>query len=119
MNVYRDSAASMNGQPPPIPGDLVEKLSINRANTGSDGRYVFQQLPPGPYLVATELRDEYRWVPVEVKRSAALADRQAAGLAHDLRRGPRLVRRAKTLIAAQRDERIHARRATRRNVGRQ
>ena len=74
MNVYRDSAASMNGQPPPIPGDLIEKLSINRANTGSDGRYVFQQLPPGPYLVATELRDEYRWVPVEVKRSAALAD---------------------------------------------
>ena len=89
MNVYRDSAASMNGQPPPIPGDLVEKLSINRANTGSDGRYVFQQLPPGPYLVATELRDEFRWVPVEVKRSAAVVDvrPQASRTTCDVARG--------------------------------
>src|SRR2546423_1869744 len=30
MSMYRDSAASMNGQPPPIPGELVEKLSMNR-----------------------------------------------------------------------------------------
>jgi len=74
MNMYRDSAASMNGQPPPIPGDLVEKLSMNRANTSSDGHYEFRQLPPGTYLVATELRDEYRWVPVEVRRSTAVAD---------------------------------------------
>ena len=89
MNVYRDSAASMNGQPPPIPDDLVEKLSMNRANTGSDGRYVFEQLPPGPYLVATEMRDEFRWVPVEVKRSAALADvrPQASRTTCDVARG--------------------------------
>jgi hypothetical protein len=74
MNVYRDSAASMTGQPPPIPGDLIEKLSINQVNTSSDGRFAFRELPPGTYLVATELRDEYRWVPVEVKRSTAVAD---------------------------------------------
>jgi len=74
MNMYRDSAASMNGQPPPIPGDLVEKLSMNRANTSLDGHYEFRQLPPGTYLIATELRDEYRWVPVEVRRSTTVAD---------------------------------------------
>jgi hypothetical protein len=74
MNTYRDSAASMTGRPPPIPDDLVEKLSINRANTSSDGRFAFRDLQPGTYLVATELRDEFRWVPVEVKRTTALAD---------------------------------------------
>lgn len=74
VNTYRDSAASMTGQPPPIPNDLVEKLSINRANTSSDGRFAFRELQPGTYLVATELRDEFRWIPVEVKRSKAVAD---------------------------------------------
>ena len=64
----------MTGQPPAIPADLVEKLSINRANTSSDGRYAFRQIPPGAYLIATELRDEFHWVPVEVKRSTAVAD---------------------------------------------
>jgi len=74
MNIYRDSASSMNGQPPAIPVDLVEKLSVNRANTSPEGRYVFRELPPGKYLIATELRDEYRWVPVEVKRATAVVD---------------------------------------------
>ena len=74
MNVYRDSAASMDGRPPSIPGDLVEKLAMNRANTGPDGHYIFGPLTPGTYLVATELRDEYRWVPVQVARAKAIAD---------------------------------------------
>ena len=74
MNMYRDSAASVNGQPPPIPVDLVEKLSMNRVNTSPDGHYAFRQLPPGTYLVATELRDEYRWVPVELKRETVVAN---------------------------------------------
>ena len=47
---------------------------MNRANTGPDGRYVFGPLAPGTYLVATELRDEYRWVPVQVARTKAIAD---------------------------------------------
>lgn len=74
MNLYRDSAASMTGQPPTIPSDLVEKLSINRVNTTADGRYAFRKLAPGTYLLATDLRDEFRWVPVEVKRTTTLAD---------------------------------------------
>jgi len=74
MNMYRDSAATMDGQPPPIPLDLVEKLSMNRTNTGSDGHYAFNELSPGTYLVATELRDEYRWVPVQIGRAKSATD---------------------------------------------
>jgi hypothetical protein len=74
MNMYRDSAATMDGQPPPIPRDLVEKLSVNRTNTGADGHYAFTELPAGTYLVATELRDEYRWVPVQIGRATSAAD---------------------------------------------
>jgi hypothetical protein len=74
MNVYRDSASSMDGRPPLFPRELVEKLAMNRANTGANGQYVFADLSPGTYLVATELRDEYRWVPVQVARKKAIAD---------------------------------------------
>jgi hypothetical protein len=74
MNIYRDSAARMDGRPPSVPSDLVEKLAVNRANTGDDGRYVFGELAPGTYLVATELRDEFRWKPVQVARTKAIAD---------------------------------------------
>jgi hypothetical protein len=74
MNTYRDSATRMDGQPPPIPDDLVEKLSMNRTNTGSDGHYAFNELAAGTYLVATELRDEYRWVPVQIGRAKSNAD---------------------------------------------
>ena len=74
MNSYRDSATHMDGRPPAFPIDFVEKLALNRVNTGNDGRYVFGELAPGTYLVATELRDEYRWVPVQVVRAKSIAD---------------------------------------------
>jgi hypothetical protein len=74
MNIYRDSAARMDGRPPSVPSDLVEKLAVNRANTGDDGHFVFSELAPGTYLVATELRDEFRWKPVQVARTKAIAD---------------------------------------------
>ena len=74
MNVYRDSAAGMDGRPPSLPADLIEKLALNRVNTGPDGHYTFGRVAPGKYLLATELRDEYRWIPVEVARGNAVAD---------------------------------------------
>ena len=74
MNLYRDSAARMDGRPPPIPRDLIEKLATKRVNTGDDGRYGFVELPRGTYLVATEVRDEYRWVSVQVARGRIVAD---------------------------------------------
>jgi hypothetical protein len=74
MNVYRDSARGMDGRPPSIPSDLVEKLAMNRATTSSNGHFTFGDVAPGRYLLATEIRDEYRWVPVEVARAKTTAD---------------------------------------------
>jgi hypothetical protein len=75
MNTYRDSGARMDGRPPPIPRDLVEKLAVNRVNTDAGGRYVFAGLAAGSYLVAAELRDEFRWVPAQiVARGKAVAN---------------------------------------------
>jgi hypothetical protein len=74
MNIYRDSAAKMDGRPPAIPGDLIEKLATNRVSTNDDGRYTFSNLPPGQYLVATDLHDEFRWIPVQVSRAKRTAD---------------------------------------------
>jgi hypothetical protein len=74
MNMYRDSAAATNGRQPSVPGDLIEKLAINRVMTGENGRFVFPNLSPGSYLVATELRDEFRWVPVQVSRTKRTTD---------------------------------------------
>jgi hypothetical protein len=74
MNIYRDSAAKMDGRQPTIPGDLVEKLATNRANTNDDGRYAFSKLTPGQYLVVTDLQNEFRWIAVEVSRAKRTAD---------------------------------------------
>ena len=74
MNLYRDSAAATDGRQPTISGELVEKLATNRVNTGDDGRYAFANLSPGSYLVVTELRDDARWVAVDVTRGRRSAD---------------------------------------------
>jgi hypothetical protein len=74
MNVYRDSASSMEGRQPTISGELVEKLATNRVSTSDDGHYAFDNLSPGSYLVVTELRDDERWVAVQVARGKRSAD---------------------------------------------
>jgi hypothetical protein len=74
MNIYRDSAVKMDGKPPAVPEDLIEKLATNRVSTGNDGRYVFSGLSPGQYLVVTDIRDEFRWLPVQVSRAKRTAD---------------------------------------------
>jgi hypothetical protein len=74
MNIYRDSAAKMDGRQPTVPGDLIEKLATNRVSTDDGGRYAFAKLPPGQYLVVTDLHDEFRWLPVQVSRAKRTAD---------------------------------------------
>jgi hypothetical protein len=74
MNIYRDSAAKIDGNPPTIPGDLIEKLATNRVSTDDGGRYTFLNLSPGRYLVVTDLHDEFRWIPVHVSRAKRTAD---------------------------------------------
>ena len=74
MNIYRDSAVRMDGRPPTIPGDLIEKLATNRVSTDGGGRYAFSKLPPGQYLVVTDLQNEYRWIPVQVSRATRTAN---------------------------------------------
>jgi len=74
MNTYRDSAAKMDGRQPTIPGDLIEKLATNRVNTDAGGKYAFPKLAPGQYLVVTDLRNEFRWIPVQVSRAKRTAD---------------------------------------------
>ena len=74
MNIYRDSAARMDGQQPTIPGDLIEKLATNRVDTDDGGRYAFSKLAPGPYLVVTDLQNEFRWIPVQVARAKRTTD---------------------------------------------
>ena len=73
-NIYRDSAAKMDGRQPTIPGDLIEKLAMNRVSTNDDGRYAFLNLSPGQYLVVTDLHDDLRWIPVQVSRARRTAD---------------------------------------------
>ena len=74
MNIYRDSAAKMDGRPPTIPGDLIEKLATNRVSTDDAGRYAFSDLAPGQYLIVTDLHDELRWLAVQVSRGKQTAD---------------------------------------------
>jgi hypothetical protein len=74
MNIFRDSAAKMDGRQPNIPGDLIEKLATKRVSTDDAGRYAFSNLQPGQYLVVTELHDEFRWLPVQVARAKRSAD---------------------------------------------
>jgi len=74
MTIYRDSAATMDGRQPTIPGDLIEKLATNRVSTDDGGRYAFSKLAPGQYLVVTDLRNEFRWIPVQVSRAKRTAD---------------------------------------------
>ena len=74
MNIYRDSASSMDGRQPTISGELVEKLATNRVSTSDDGHYAFANLAPGSYLVVTELRDDVRWIAVQVARRKRSAD---------------------------------------------
>jgi hypothetical protein len=74
MNIYRDSAAKVDGRQPAIPGDLIEKLATNRVSTDNAGRYAFPNLSPGQYLVVTDLHDEFRWIPVPVSRAKRTAD---------------------------------------------
>ena len=74
MNIYRDSAAKMDGRPPTIPADLIEKLATNRVSTDAAGRYAFSNLAPGQYLVVTDLQSEFRWIPVRVSRAKRTAD---------------------------------------------
>ena len=88
MNIYRDSAAKMDGRPPTIPGDLIEKLATNRVSTDDAGRYAFSNLSPGQYLVVTDLHDEFRWLPVQVSRAKRTADitPRASGASCDVAR---------------------------------
>ena len=74
MNIYRDSAARMDGRQPTIPGDLIEKLATNRVSTDDGGRYEFSKLAPGQYLVVTDLQNELRRIPVQVSRAKRTAD---------------------------------------------
>lgn len=74
-----DSAMHTNMEPPTVTGDLIEKLSIKRASTSENGGYEFTGLPHGQYLVAADIRHEYRWVPVEVSRSRTTADVSESG----------------------------------------
>jgi len=74
MALYHDSATSIVAQLPAVPVGLIETLAMKRVPSGDDGRYVFADVPPGRYLVAVELRDEYRWLPVQVGRSKSTAN---------------------------------------------
>jgi hypothetical protein len=74
MNIYRDSAAKIDGRQPTVPGDLIEKLATNRVSTDDGGHYTFSKLPPGQYLVVTDLHDEFRWTAVQVSRARRTAD---------------------------------------------
>ena len=74
MNIYRDSAAKMDGRLPAVPEDLIEKLATNRVSTDDGGRYACPKLPPGQYLVVTDLQNELRWIPVQVSRAKRTAD---------------------------------------------
>lgn len=76
---YADSAMHTNADPPTIGGELIEKLSIQHASTGENGAYEFSNLPQGQYLVAADIRHEYRWVPVEVSHSQTRADVSESG----------------------------------------
>ena len=64
----------MDGRQPTISGELVEKLATNRVSTSDDGHYAFANLAPGSYLVVTELRDDVRWIAVQVARGNRSAD---------------------------------------------
>jgi hypothetical protein len=72
--VYSDSAMHTTSEPPTIGADLIEKLAMQRASTGDSGGYEFTNLPRGQYLIAADIRHEYRWVPVEVTRFKTTAD---------------------------------------------
>ena len=63
-------------QPPPIPGDLVEKLSMKSSEyeLGWPLTDLRELLRRGRTSSRQSWRDEYRWVPVEVRRSTAVAD---------------------------------------------
>ncbi|HEY4216766.1 MAG TPA: hypothetical protein VGM67_06485 [Gemmatimonadaceae bacterium] len=74
MLLYHDSAASVSSEPPPVPSTLIETLALKQVPSGDDGSYAFENVPPGQYLVAVELKDEYRWLPVQVGRRKAVAD---------------------------------------------
>ena len=74
MNTYRDSSAKMDGRPPAIPADLIEKLATNRVSTDDAGPYAFSDLAPGEYLIVTDLHDEVRWLPVRVSHAKGTAD---------------------------------------------
>lgn len=76
---YSDSAMHTNTEPPTVSADLIEKLSIKRASTGANGGYEFTNLPRGQYLVAADIRHEYRWVPVEVSHTRTTADVSESG----------------------------------------
>jgi hypothetical protein len=76
---YADSAMHTNTDPPTVSGDLIEKLSIKRASTDPNGGYEFTNLPRGQYLIAADIRHEYRWVPVEVSRARTTADVSETG----------------------------------------
>lgn len=74
MALYHDSATSVVAQLPAVPATLIETLAMKQVPSGDDGRYVFADVPPGRYLVTVELRDEYRWLPVQVGRSKSTAN---------------------------------------------
>jgi hypothetical protein len=74
MALYHDSATSVVAQLPGVPVSLIETLAMKRVPSDDDGRYVFSDVPPGRYLVTVELRDEYRWLPVQVARSKSAAN---------------------------------------------
>ncbi|MEP6492627.1 MAG: hypothetical protein ABJF01_08120 [bacterium] len=71
---YTDSALHASAEPPTVSGELIEKLSIQRASTSSNGDYEFESLPAGEYLIVADVRHDYRWVPVAVSRARATVD---------------------------------------------
>jgi hypothetical protein len=74
MTVYHDSAAAVASRPPPVPVTLIETLAMKQMSSEDDGSYAFTNIPPGRYLVAVELTNGYRWLPVQVGRRTAVAN---------------------------------------------
>lgn len=71
--VYRDSAGRVERHPPTISPELVAELAATRTESGADGHYEFTHVLPGRYLLAVEIRAEFRWMPVQVQRERVTA----------------------------------------------
>ncbi len=71
--------AAVPAQRPAVPVTLIETLAMQQAPSGEDGSYAFTNVPPGRYLVAVELADGYRWLPVQVDRRTAVANVRPLG----------------------------------------